>query len=469
MTATAAPSPAVGHPLAGQAVHFNGLGGKGIAPAAALALAAGMTVSGDDLSPNHRTSALAAAGADVTVGSNRTPVAGLHVATAARPSTGVAGPLQMERLEFVQHLLAAHGKRQIAVAGSLGKSTAAAVLHQVLAPTDPSAYIGADVPGLLCGATLTGGPWAVVEACEYRDAYSALAPEIAVALNITSNHEDHFGAGTGGFARSLAGFLVAHPLRLAVMPADVADLLQPHLREAGTAPDIDTLGDDADWTVTILDANPRGTVFVLDHHGRGVGTWTVPAPGRHLVTAAACAAITSLHLGLTPADSADALRGFRLPLRRMSTMHTDANLVVVDDNARQPDQIAALIQGLRQAHPGRHLVLAVAPWGTRNKRDLDAWAPALAEADTVWVLPVGPAAVPGGEDPDADVRLANLIRLDGTPAYVATPGVPLRQLLPAGRQPGPLLVTTAGYDASLTAFTGLHDQVIGTFADKAGA
>ncbi|WP_340375985.1 hypothetical protein U5640_12975 [Streptomyces sp. SS7] len=139
----------------------------------------------------------------------------------------------------------------------------------------------------------------------------------------------------------------------------------------------------------------------------------MPAPGRHLVTAAACALVTSLHLGMAPADSADALAGFRLPRRRMSTMHHDDHLVLVDDNARQPGQAAALLQ----AHPNRHLVITVAPWGRKNQRDLGAWALGLSEADTVWVLPVGDAAVP-----DADVRLTELIRLEGTPAYAIRPG-----------------------------------------------
>lgn len=106
-------------------------------------------------------------------------------------------------------------------------------------------------------------------------------------------------------------------------------------------------------------------------------------------------------------------------------MHHDQRPVLVDDNARQPGQVTALLQALRQAHPDRHLVVAVAPWGTKNRRDLAAWALGLAEAETAWVLPVGDAAVPGGETPDADARLAELIRLEGTPAYTITLGGPL--------------------------------------------
>jgi hypothetical protein len=142
-------------------------------------------------------------------------------------------------------------------------------------------------------------------------------------------------------------------------------------------------------------------------------------------------------------------------------MHHDERLVLVDDNARQPGQAAALLQALRQAHPERHLVIAVAPWGRKNQRDLAAWALGLSEADTVWVLPVGDAAGPGGEAPDADVRLAELIRLEGTPAYTIRPGEELP--LPPHRNTEPVLVATAGYDASLEVFSALHDQTISAF------
>ncbi|WP_335940667.1 Mur ligase domain-containing protein [Streptomyces sp. PTD5-9] len=457
-------------PLAGRHVHFNGLGGKGIAPAAALAHQAGMRVSGDDLDSNHRTHALSGEGVDVTLGTNTAPTGAEYlVATGALPRDNhSAGPRRMARLAFVRHLLAAHGKRQIAVAGSLGKSTAAALLHRVLAPLNPSAYIGADVPGLLCGGQLADGEWAVVEACEYQGAYRALAPEIVIALNLIQNHEDVFGPGTSGFERSLAGFLTEAPVppRLAVLPEEVAALLAPRL--AGhRALTLQTVGEDADWSIDVTAADPTGTTFRLAQHGTHAGTWTVPAAGRHLVTAAACALVTSLHLGIAPADSADALAGFRLPRRRMSTMHHDDHLVLVDDNARQPGQAAALLQALRQAHPDRHLVIAVAPWGRKNQRDVPAWALGLSEADTVWVLPVGDAAVPGGEAPDANVRLTELIRLEGTPAYAISAGGDLP--LPPDRDGKGLLVATAGYDASPAAFSALHDQAIAAYGADATA
>jgi UDP-N-acetylmuramate--alanine ligase len=453
----------------GTHVHFSGIGGKGIAPAAVLAHAAGMTVTGDDLAGSDRIRALAAAGIPVTTGHNTiAPGAVVHVASeviTAVPAGAAAVP-RMARLEFVQNLLTARGKKIIAVAGSLGKSTAAAITYRILDPASPSAYIGAEVPGLLCGAVLGDGEWAVVEACEYKGAYHALRPDIVIVLNLAENHQDDLGPGTAGFEASLTAFLAGPSApRLAVMPADVAALLRPRLATAGgSGPVLETIGDDADWDTEILDASPAATTFKLAHHGTHAGTWTAPAPGQHIVTAAACGLITARHLGIPAADVASSLAGFQLPHRRMTTIHDDGQLVVIDDNARQPGQAAALIQALRQAYPDRHVIVAVAPWGRANRRDLPAWALGLSDADTVWVLPVGEAAAPGGEPPDSGSQLARQIRLHGVPAYVITPGTHLPGLLPQPRASRPLLIATAGYDASLPAFTQLHDDAITAFA-----
>jgi len=119
-----------------------------------------------------------------------------------------------------------------------------------------------------------------------------------------------------------------------------------------------------------------------------------------------------------------------------------------------------------QAHPSRHLIIAVAPWGRSNRRDLAAWALGLSDADTVWVLPVGDAATPGGEPPDSGSQLARQIRLHGVPAYVAAPGTHLPDLLPRARTSRPLLIATAGYDASMPAFTQLHAAAITAFASQ---
>jgi UDP-N-acetylmuramate--alanine ligase len=365
----------------GAKIHFAGIAGKGIAPAASLAVQAGYDVTGDDLSENHRTAALRAAGATIRVGRNEIPAGvGAVVASstidlpqgaqiAAAPAATAQRPVMLQRLEFVQHVFSRHGKDQIAVTGSVGKSSAAAITTSVFAPTDPSCYIGADVDTTLCGATLAAGPWAVTEACEYRDAYLALAPKIALILNLTTNHEDHFGDGTAGFARSLRTLIdgSAGTLEHVVTTSEAAFVLNQHGLGIDGA---HTVGHDgADWQLSIDHATPDSTRFSL-RHTQGRDTFEVPLTGPHSATAAALAVVAARYAGLSDADIRAGLALARLPQRRMSLVHAAPGLSVYDDNARLPVQLTSLLAALRQSHPRQPITAVISPWGRRNRRDL---------------------------------------------------------------------------------------------------
>ncbi|WP_328990322.1 Mur ligase domain-containing protein [Kribbella sp. NBC_01245] len=462
----------------GAKIHFSGIGGKGIAPAASLALQAGYDVTGDDLIENHRTAALRAAGATIMAGRNEIPdgveavVASSSIdltpgtAIAADPAAPARRPVTLQRLEFVQHVFARHGKDQIAVAGSVGKSSAAAITTSVFAPTDPSCYIGADVDTTLCGATLAAGPWAVTEACEYRDAYLALAPKIALILNLTTNHEDHFGDGTAGFAQSLRTLIdvSAGPLEHVVTTSEAAFVLNQH--GLGIDRAAHTIGQDgADWQLSIDHATPDSTRFSL-RHAQGRDTFEVPLTGPHSATAAALAVVAARYAGLSDADIRAGLALARLPQRRMSLVHTAPGLSVYDDNARLPVQLTSLLAALRQCHPRQPIIAVISPWGRRNRRDLAQWAAAAAQADFVYVLPVGDASTAhgGAEYPASAVDLVDLIHHIGgsaqavnSPGEIAAPGV---------SEAAPQVYVTAGYDTSQPVFAEIHRNLQVSDADS---
>ncbi len=440
-------------------IHVVGVGGKGMAPAASLAVQAGHAVSGDDLVANHRTAALMAAGVDVTIGTNDPSPAGaeLVVASTAVPviSATAAGPRVISRLGLVQELADDHGQQVVAVAGSLGKSTAATLLHHTLAVRDPSVYVGADVSTLLCGARIGAGDLAVVEACEYRDAYWALRPAALVVLNVHTHHEDWFGPGTGGFTASLERLIAANADRLTrvVCWQDV-----PTLHSGGRDERVQVVGfgERAAWRVHTVDAHRYSSVFRLDHHDAQVGVFSVPAPGRHMVVAAACAVVVGTLLGCDARDLREGMARFALPERRMSVVAEADGVVIVDDNARHPAQATALVEALRQAWPDRVVHLLVSPWGTLNRRDLAAWAAGLSAADVVWVLPVGECATTAGgaEDPNAAGQLATLVRRRGRTAYAGADPQQLAEVVQADRaMDRAVVVAGMGYDANTGAFT----------------
>jgi UDP-N-acetylmuramate--alanine ligase len=445
-------------------VHFFGAGGKGVAPAASLALQAGYEVTGDDLADNHRTRMLRDAGAVIRIGANQLPDGNYSsvVASAALRNLGLSAgrdaPPVAGRLEFVQQVFASHRKDVLAVCGTVGKSTAAAIACAALGQSRPSCYIGADIDGLLCGARLASGPWAITEACEYQDSYFGLRPRILMLLNIAANHEDHFGPGTRGFSQSI-GQLIA-------MSADsldhviLADGAAAVLRDHGLAVRSQTVGfGDADWRVMIEDASPGRTRFSLTRH-RLTDRFEVPLAGAHAVLAAAMAAAAARLAGLDDHAVQAGLHGARLPDRRMSVRHSSDRVVIYDDNARLPLQLASLLDALRQRHPEQRIIAVVSPWGRRNRRNLREWAPVAARADFVYVLPVGDASTMhgGAEDPAAAADLARLIARCGG-AGKAVDRVSEIVLAPAGTLPD--VYVTAGYDSHEAVFAEVHERLAG--------
>ncbi|ONI71935.1 hypothetical protein BWI15_17625 [Kribbella sp. ALI-6-A] len=171
-------------------------------------------MTGDDLVDNHRTKLLRNHGATTVAGNNQIPdKTGAVVASTTvellRPAdstTGPTGPLnepiRLQRLKLLQHVFERFGKDQIAIIGSVGRSSAPRPPPQC---SPPWRRRGTSAPTSTtrCAAHGSVPGLATTEACEYQNAYLALSPKLAMIFNISPNREDHFWPGTEGFAVSL--------------------------------------------------------------------------------------------------------------------------------------------------------------------------------------------------------------------------------------------------------------------------
>ncbi len=82
----------------------------------------------------------------------------------------------------------------ICVAGTHGKTTTTAMITQILleAGHDPTAVIGGKLDAINGSGRLGKSETMVAEACEFRDTFLHMAPDIAVVLNIDNDHMDYF-------------------------------------------------------------------------------------------------------------------------------------------------------------------------------------------------------------------------------------------------------------------------------------
>jgi UDP-N-acetylmuramate--alanine ligase len=150
-----------------------------------------------------------------------------------------------------------------------------------------------------------------------------------------------------------------------------------------------------------------------------LGELRLATPGRHNLQNALAAVAVADRLGITFGTVASALADF-LGAERRFERHGEADgVLVVDDYGHHPTEIAAVLAAAR-ATLDRRLIVAFQPHRyTRTQQMMEAFGPALREADEIVLTDIYPAS----EEPIAGVTidaLANAVRSgSGRPVHVA--------------------------------------------------
>jgi UDP-N-acetylmuramate--alanine ligase len=457
--------------LAGERIHVVGAAGAGASAAALLGLRAGAVVTACDAGgPSPYTPALEEAG--IVIAPNHDPQ---HVRTRPPPNrlavtkalTAVAPDhpeLAAAReagipLEPWQQVVAdaAAGKTLVAVAGTHGKSTSAGWLVHILTRSgeDPSAFVGALLPGELTGglpATARSGRGSafVVEADEYAGNFDAYRPDATVLTSVEWDHPDVF-ADRASVEDAFVRWIRA---------AGDGRTLVANVGDEGTVAVLERLG--PDWTgrvvaIALLDApaqrvggfargmkerfataggparailgrirtsEPDGTD--LEIHGldelAGPVSVRLPTAGRHNASNALGVAGAAQALGLSVDAIVTGLASFAGVGRRLERKGEARGVTVYDDYGHHPTAIRETIGAVRQREPGRRIWAVYEPLTYhRTAALLEPFADALATADAVAV-----ADIWAGRDPDTSVAsaegLARVVAGRRRDLQVAAPG-----------------------------------------------
>ncbi len=126
-----------------------------------------------------------------------------------------------------------------------------------------------------------------------------------------------------------------------------------------------------------------------------LGRLELAVPGRHNLQNALAAVAVGERIGLDFARVADALRGFHGAERRFERHGEAGGVLVVDDYGHHPTEIAAVLAAAR-ATLDRRLIVAFQPHRySRTAQLLDAFGPALRDADEIVLTDIYAA----GEEP----------------------------------------------------------------------
>jgi UDP-N-acetylmuramate--alanine ligase len=342
---------------AGRKLHFIAIGGAGMSGLALVARQLGAEVTGSDRADSSYMERLRAAGLDPKLGhdaANLPEQAEVVVSTAIgedNPELALARERDQRVIHRGELLAELCGERRLlAVAGTHGKTTTAAMAVHILRETgaDPAFFLGGELPGAGPDGEATNagwgeGEWVVAEADESDASFLELHPEIAVITNIEMDHHSRWGS-------------------LAELRAAFAEF--------------------ASRAEHVIEGESPGVGLDLE----------LPVPGRHNVAnalAAIGAAVAAT--GMDPVVAVKALQTFPGVARRFERKGERNGAAIYDDYAHHPTEVAATLQAARELEPGR-LIAAFQPHlYSRTKALASEFGAALAAADEVIVLDVYPA------------------------------------------------------------------------------
>ncbi len=377
--------------------HLIGIAGAGMQSLAEVMLAQGWRLSGSDAAA-ETPAWLKSAGVRVFSGHHPDQLpanAELVVYSAAVPAdnperlaAAEQGTRQLSYPAMLGELLG--GRTGVAVAGTHGKSTTTALAGEILteARLSPTVVAGAaPLVGNSCGR-YGNGRLAVVEACEYQANFLHLRPHAALLLGIEHDHFDCFATLADvetAFAKLLRqtsrdGFVLAH----AGCPASLRIAREEHPRVISFG-----FSTSADWRAEALHASRGRYSFWLMHRRRRVAEVKLAIPGRHNVLNALAAAALAGELGADGKTISRALGNFRGLRRRLETLGSWQEIVLLDDYAHHPTEIAAALASVRASYPRRRIWCIFQPHqASRTRFLLDEFASSLHNADRVAVAEI---------------------------------------------------------------------------------
>ena len=380
-------------------IYFIGIGGIGMSALARYFNTQGVFVSGYYKTPTALTDSLVEEGISIHFEDDLNQIdkaATVIVYTPAIPSEHKElnfyrdnGYLVVKRSDVLQWVT--ENAFTIGIAGTHGKTTTTSMTAHILRHT-----------GYGCNAFLGGiasnydtNFWSheknvvVVEADEYDRSFLKLSPNIAVITAVDPDHLDIYGTAE----EVLKAF------------GQYADKIKPGgtlIQKFGTTVEtsatdktISTYGynhAEAGYHENALKVVDGSYVFDLVHPNGVLKNVVLNIGGLHNVENAIAAIAIALCLGIEDEKIIAAVADFKGVKRRFEYKVKTANKVLIDDYAHHPEELSALISGVKSIFPNQKMVLVFQQHLYSRTQDQSAgFSATLDQADEVILLPIYPA------------------------------------------------------------------------------
>ncbi len=389
-------------------IHLLGIGGSGMSGIAEVLVNHGYQVSGTDLNENVNTQRLKQLGVkifDKHLAENLDQVDVVIRSTAIsddNPEINAAKKLKLPiipRAQMLAELM--RFKFGVAVTGTHGKTSTTSILSDLLtnADLDPTFVVGGVLKSNLSNAQLGQGKYFVIEADESDASFLYFNPMVVIVTNIEAEHLNAYGNDFEQLKNGFVEFIQRLPFYgLAIICYDDPTLksLIPRMGRR-----VVTYGFDSKADVVITNYQQNGFRSSFAVHFRKTGEiWhlNLNLPGQHYVSNSVASIIAAREIAkVSPKIIADSLNHFSGVKRRMERYH-DVNIagkqvLLIDDYGHHPTEIKVTLQTLRQALPGRRILMIFQPHRYTRTRDcFNELAEVLTLADQVMLLNIYPAS-----------------------------------------------------------------------------
>ncbi len=356
-------------------IHFVGIGGIGTSALAQLCFARGDEVSGSDVCETEIFPALRKLNMrlfsdqkaenvphdiDILVYSEAVPV--------ENPERMRAAELGRKQYSYFAYLgEVAKSYKVIGVAGTHGKTTTTAMIARGCMETrfDPSVIVGTTLKEF-DGSNFHLGTdnWLLVEACEYRENFRFLSPEIAILTSVEHDHFDAFPTEESYFS-AFERFIKN------------AKLVLYHEGDLGAE--------------RVL-SQYKGKRVPVPRQSEQIWEYILKVHGQYNYDNATLALALANILELDTDAFQSGLGKYIGAGRRQELIGEINGVKIYDDYAHHPSEIRALLQGFRKTFPVAKIGIIFEPHQhSRTAALLSEFVEALSLADEIGLFPIYPA------------------------------------------------------------------------------
>ena len=350
-------------------VHIVGVGGPGMSAVATVLAEMGHQVSGSDIRRSELTTRLENLGITINIGHDPEVVLGCDFVTGspAIAESNIeyqkARDLNIRVLSRAETLASiCRCATSVGVAGTHGKTTTSSMLTTILlgAGKNPSYLIGGDVISLNRGASWSNSELFVVEADESDGTHAQLPLAATILTNIDIDHLDHFKT-QAAIEQSFFDYVgnIAGPRVLCLDDPACALIAQTHNAITYSVNDKSS----ADFVATSIKfkngSSSFGVAQNLGSQSVELGRINLPLRGHHNVSNALAALAMAMQFGVEFEQAAQALSNFGGVARRFDVQGVDHGATFVDDYAHLPNEISAVLSGVRDESDNWSRVVAV--------------------------------------------------------------------------------------------------------------